>query len=109
MTSDDEILKEARAAIEEGNKEQGAKLLLAYASRLATKTEYEQAAKIYEESALVFKDLYDADEAFLTNSVMEIMPLVSVNGKPIGAGIPGKITGQLMIEYSKLVERELAG
>jgi tetratricopeptide (TPR) repeat protein len=64
LTSDDEILKEARNALEEGNKEQGAKLLLAYASRLATKKEYEQASKIYEESALVYRDLYESDEAF---------------------------------------------
>ncbi len=64
MTSDDEILKEARNALEEGNKEQGAKLLLAYASRLAKEKEYEQAAKIYEEGGLVYRDLYDADEAF---------------------------------------------
>ena len=64
MTSDDEILKKARNALEEGNKEQGAKLLLAYASRLAKEKEYEKAAKIYEEGALVYRDLYDADEAF---------------------------------------------
>ena len=51
-------------------------------------------------------EIYDADEAFLTNSVMEVMPLVSVNGRAIGAGISGKITEQLMHEYSKLIERE---
>ncbi|MFW9974819.1 MAG: hypothetical protein ACFFDQ_06120 [Candidatus Thorarchaeota archaeon] len=64
MTSDDGILKEARSALNEGNKEQGAKLLLAAASRFATKMEYEQAAKIYEEGALVYLDLYKAEEAF---------------------------------------------
>jgi tetratricopeptide (TPR) repeat protein len=64
LTSDDDILKEARNALEEGNKEQGAKLLLAYANRLAKEMEYEKAAKIYEECALVQRDLYDADEAF---------------------------------------------
>jgi tetratricopeptide (TPR) repeat protein len=64
LTADDEILKEARNALEEGNKELGAKLLLAAASRFATKMEYEQAAKIYEESALAYRDIYQADEAF---------------------------------------------
>ena len=64
MTSDDDILEKARKALEEGNKEVGAKLLIAAASRLATKTEYEQAAKVYEEGALIYRDLYDADEAF---------------------------------------------
>ncbi|MFW9788498.1 MAG: hypothetical protein ACFFE2_07965 [Candidatus Thorarchaeota archaeon] len=64
MTTDDDILKEARNAIKEGNKEQGAKLLLAYASRLAKQEENETAAKIYEEAAVVYRDLYNADEAF---------------------------------------------
>jgi tetratricopeptide (TPR) repeat protein len=64
LTSDNDILKEARNALEEGNKEVGAKLLLAAASRLATKDEYEKAAKIYEEVAQIYSDLYDADEAF---------------------------------------------
>jgi tetratricopeptide (TPR) repeat protein len=64
LTSDDEILKEARSALDEGNKEVGAKLLLAAASRLSDKTEYDKAAKIYEEVALVFRDLYDAIESF---------------------------------------------
>ncbi len=40
------------------------KLLLAAASRLSDKEEYEQAAKIFEEAALVFRDLYDANESF---------------------------------------------
>jgi tetratricopeptide (TPR) repeat protein len=64
LTSDEDILKEARNALKEGNKEIGSKLLLAYASRLVAKKEYEQAAKIYEECALIYRDLYDADEAF---------------------------------------------
>ncbi len=64
MTSDDEILKEARSALEDGNQEVGAKLLLAAASRLSEKTDYQQAAKIYEEAAIVFKDLYEAQESF---------------------------------------------
>lgn len=64
MTSDDDLLKEARSALDEGNKEVGAKLLLAAASRLSDKTEYHKAAKIYEEAALVYKDAYDANESF---------------------------------------------
>jgi branched-chain amino acid aminotransferase len=40
-------------------------------------------------------DLLCADEAFLTNTSLEIMPLVQVDGKPIGAGTPGETTRQL--------------
>jgi len=62
----DELLKKARTAIEEKKKEEGVKLLIQAADQLANDTEYERAAKVYEEAALVYKDLYDADECFKT-------------------------------------------
>ncbi|MGY5860587.1 MAG: hypothetical protein RTU63_14555 [Candidatus Thorarchaeota archaeon] len=65
MTSD-ELLKKARTAIEEKKKEEGVKLLIQAADQLANDAEYEQAAKAYEEAALIYKDLYDADECFKT-------------------------------------------
>jgi len=43
-------------------------------------------------------ELYEADEAFLTNSVAEIMPLVQVDGKGIGSGSVGSITSKLINE-----------
>ncbi len=48
-------------------------------------------------------DIFQSQEAFLTNSLMEIMPLTEVNGKPVGSGAPGTITAKLMAEYKKLV------
>jgi len=39
--------------------------------------------------------LYEADEAFLTNTSLEIMPLVEVDGRSIGDGRPGRITQTL--------------
>ncbi len=48
-------------------------------------------------------DLLEADEAFLTNSLMEIMPLVKVAGKRIGSGKPGLLTRKLRAAYSELV------
>jgi branched-chain amino acid aminotransferase len=41
------------------------------------------------------KELLQADECFLTNTSMEVMPVVSVNGQTIGKGIPGALTNQL--------------
>jgi branched-chain amino acid aminotransferase len=63
------------------------------------------------ESDVRLEDLEQFDEAFLTNSVMEIMPLVSVGDEAgqavtIGSGKPGKITRQLMSAYRGMVERE---
>jgi len=56
-------------------------------------------------------DLKQFDEAFLTNSVMEIMPLVAVMDNAgqtvtIGSGKPGKVTKRLMAAYRQRVERE---
>lgn len=65
MTSD-EILKTARKTLEEGKKEEGVKQLIQAADQLASEMEYEKAAKVYEEAALIYKDLYDADECFKT-------------------------------------------
>ncbi len=50
--------------------------------------------------------LFAADEAFLTNSLMEIMPLVSVNSRPVGSGTPGDITAELMDKYSSRAGKE---
>jgi branched-chain amino acid aminotransferase len=49
-------------------------------------------------------ELIKAQEAFLTNSILELMPLVSVEGRPIGTGKPGKLTGDLLFAYRKLVD-----
>ncbi len=65
------------------------------------------------ESEVRLEDLRYFDEAFLTNSVMEIMPLIEVRGGagemiPVGPGRPGKITGKLMAAYRAMVEKETA-
>ena len=65
MTSD-ELLKKARIAIEEGKKEEGVGQLIQAADKFVSDTEFEKAAKVYEEAALLYKDLYDADECFKT-------------------------------------------
>jgi branched-chain amino acid aminotransferase len=51
-------------------------------------------------------ELLRADEAFLTNSVLEIMPLTRLDDKPIGSGKPGPLTQRLMSSYKELVAKE---
>src|SRR3989338_8551339 len=48
-------------------------------------------------------DIQRADEAFLTNSLIELMPLVSVDGRPVNKGQPGEITLRLLKRYRALV------
>jgi branched-chain amino acid aminotransferase len=45
--------------------------------------------------------LYSADECFITFSGGGIVPIVSVDGKKIGSGKPGKITRRLMDAYER--------
>jgi branched-chain amino acid aminotransferase len=58
------------------------------------------------EREVELEELVQAEEAFLTSSVMEIMPLTWLEDKPIGTGKPGALTQQLMSAYRKLVEKE---
>lgn len=41
------------------------------------------------------ESLNQADECFLTNTSMEIMPVTMVDGRPVGNGTPGLLTQQL--------------
>ena len=54
-------------------------------------------------------ELVEAEEAFLTNSILELMPLVSVEGRPIGSGKPGKLTRDLLFAYRELVSKATLG
>lgn len=59
-----------------------------------------------QEVALPVEALQMVDEAFLTSSLLGIMPLTRVADQPIGAGRPGPVTLQLMRTYDLLVKRE---
>jgi branched-chain amino acid aminotransferase group I len=48
-------------------------------------------------------ELFQARGAFLTNSLMELMPLTEIDGKPVGSGKPESVTRRLMVDYKKLV------
>lgn len=51
------------------------------------------------------RELFDADELFLSASNKEIMPIVKVDEKVIGDGKPGEITKKIMLEFRKFVEK----
>ena len=44
-------------------------------------------------------DLRRADECFLTNTSMEIMPVIRVDSFPIGEGHPGPLTRRLQTRF----------
>ena len=57
----------------------------------------------------VINDLLDAEEVFVTNSNMGLMPVCRVERKAIGQDKPGPVTRRLMEAYAKLVESPRGG
>jgi branched-subunit amino acid aminotransferase/4-amino-4-deoxychorismate lyase len=47
------------------------------------------------EGTFALAELLEADEAFTTSSIREVMPVVSVDGRPIGDGRPGPAAARL--------------
>jgi len=54
------------------------------------------------EATLLRHDLYIADECFLTGTAAEVIPVTSLDGRPIGDGKPGPITRDLLERFKKL-------
>lgn len=57
-----------------------------------------------EEGEIRPEELLVAEEAFLTNSLLEIMPLIEVDRQAVSDGLPGKITAALHKNYVELVK-----
>ena len=49
-----------------------------------------------EEVPVTRHDLFNAEEAFLTNVLMGILPVRQADGRAIGRGVPGPVTRRLM-------------
>ncbi|MHB1534758.1 MAG: branched-chain amino acid transaminase [Acidimicrobiales bacterium] len=60
-----------------------------------------------EVANLLRSDLYVADEAFLTGTAAEVVPIQSVDDRRIGDGRPGPITRQLQELYTQAVRGQL--
>jgi branched-subunit amino acid aminotransferase/4-amino-4-deoxychorismate lyase len=59
-----------------------------------------------DERPLPLSDLVGADEAFLTATTREIVPLVAVGDSPVGTGQPGPVTAAVLDGYRAAVDRE---
>jgi branched-chain amino acid aminotransferase len=56
---------------------------------------------------LLRSDLYTADEAFLTGTAAEVVPIQSVDDRVVGDGAPGKITKRIQETYFAAVRGEV--
>jgi branched-subunit amino acid aminotransferase/4-amino-4-deoxychorismate lyase len=66
----------------------------------------DQAGMPADQKPCSVSDLLDADEVFLANGIMEVMPVTRVEKKPLGGEKPGPVTRQLAASYRELVRRE---
>lgn len=58
------------------------------------------------ERNLSLAELYAAEEAFLTGTLVEIVPVIEVDGRRIGAGKPGPLTLRVSNLYRRLTENQ---
>ncbi|MHC4641595.1 MAG: aminotransferase class IV [Planctomycetota bacterium] len=58
------------------------------------------------EKNLYIDDCLSADEVFLTNVIMQIMPISSIEKHTVGKGKPGPITKNLQKGYEELIKTE---
>ncbi|MEQ1572760.1 MAG: aminotransferase class IV [Vicinamibacterales bacterium] len=56
------------------------------------------------ERTLKDADLFGADEAFLTSTTREAIPIVTVNDRTIGTGTPGPVTLELLAAFRRAAE-----
>ncbi len=73
---------------------------------ITRKVAIELASKVYtvEEREITLDEVYAADEAFITSSFKDIVPVVKVGEHTIGAGTPGPVTKDLMQRMHEYIE-----
>jgi len=64
----------------------------------------EESGLTVSEPNLTRYDLFNADECFLTGTGAELVPIVKIDGRVIGEGKRGTVTGKLMAQYRALTK-----
>lgn len=59
-----------------------------------------------EEPNLTRYDIWTADEMFLTGTAAEVIPVVEVDGRSIGEGVPGALTHKILEAFHDLVGKD---
>src|SRR5215467_8947391 len=58
----------------------------------------------FEERAFTVEEAYAAREAFITSASQTVLPVVSIDGRPVGNGAPGLIATALRRDYHQYAE-----
>ncbi len=67
----------------------------------------EKQGVLCDQQPCAVEELYTADECFLTNTSMELMPVTRVDDRVIGTGNPGPMTARLHEAFRQAVEQHL--
>jgi len=59
-----------------------------------------------QEKVITLKEVYKADECFLTGTAAEVIPVVKVDGRTIGTGKPGAVTKKMMTMFHAITDKE---
>lgn len=49
------------------------------------------------------EELFRADEVFLSSTTLEVTPVVSIDSRKVGSGLPGEVTRQLQTAFEKRI------
>lgn len=79
------------------------KHILAGITRMAILNILKETGIPYEEKNFSEKELLGADEVFITSTTSEVLPVVSINGLPVGSGKPGELTKRIYKEFQKRI------
>lgn len=63
----------------------------------------------FQERRLLYTDLTRVDELLLVGTTAEVLPVVRVDGRAIGKGVPGPVTRRLQKAYAQAVQDFVAG
>jgi D-alanine transaminase len=77
-------------------------------TRRLTETFGAAKAHSYEAARITLDELRDSDEVLLLGTTIEVLPVISLDGKPIGDGKPGPVTRALLDAYRRDVAEWLA-
>jgi branched-chain amino acid aminotransferase len=77
------------------------------ARRVIRELAQQQSLELVEKN-LYIADVLEADEIFLTNVVMEVLPVVSVERHTVGEGKVGPITKKLAEAFAQTIQQECA-
>ncbi|WP_066839105.1 aminotransferase class IV [Rufibacter ruber] len=76
---------------------------------ITRKNVLELAAKKYQvvEADVTLEDIATAKEAFMTSTTKRILPIIEIDGKPVGKGAPGAVTLDLLQDLVELENRQV--